>query len=219
MQPAADLGVTRRLSRIMDDAGHIRVAAIDHPEPYQLLFDADPANVTFEEVAESKLRLIRGMAACATGLILDPVNSLGPAVAMGILPGNVGLISGVEDFYFDPALSDLRSGLSVRHGWEPSKLAALGVDVVKLVVYSRHDDPARDSHIQFVKSVADESHALHLPIVVEPIWVRHPEEDPTDPAIRRLRMESTIASSMAFRSAGADVMKLEFPWLLLADAD
>jgi len=219
MQQATDLGVARRLSRIMDDAGHIRVVAIDHPEPYQLLFDTDLNRVTFEEVAESKLRLVRGMATCATGLILDPVTSLAPAIATGYLPGNVGLISGVEDFYFDPTISDLRSSLSVRQGWEPPKLASLGVDVVKLVVYSRHDDPARDVHLRFVQSVADQCHTLHLPIIVEPIWLHGPDEDPMDPAVRALRMESTIDSSDAFRSAGADVMKLEFPWQLLTEGD
>ena len=99
------LGTMRRMARISDAEGFIRVAAIDHPDTYLTLFDDDVSTVSFEEVVESKLELIEAMAPHATAMLLDPVWSLGQAVIGGALPRDVGLISGLEDLYYTPETS------------------------------------------------------------------------------------------------------------------
>lgn len=49
--PDADrLGITRRVSRICDEDGLIRVLAIDHLENYLALLDPDITKVSFDEV-------------------------------------------------------------------------------------------------------------------------------------------------------------------------
>ena len=53
VRSAAQLGKLRRLQRISDADGFIRVAAIDHPENYLALFDSDLTKVTDEEVVVS----------------------------------------------------------------------------------------------------------------------------------------------------------------------
>ena len=75
-----DLGKLRRLQRITDAEGFIRVAAIDHPENYLALFDSDLTRVTDEEVVVSKLELVAAMSAESTAVLLDPVWSFGQAV-------------------------------------------------------------------------------------------------------------------------------------------
>ena len=77
----ATIGLHRRLARISDAAGHIRTMAIDHPENYLKLFDADLATVEFSEVVESKLDMIRVLAQHSTSVLIDPVWSFGQAIA------------------------------------------------------------------------------------------------------------------------------------------
>ena len=210
-----DLGKLRRLARISDQDGFIKVAAIDHPDTYLMLFDDDISSVSFEEVVESKLELIEAMSPHATAMLLDPVWSIGQAVAGGALPRDVGLISGLEDLYYTPETSPVGfdTELRLKPNWSPAKLAALGSDAAKLVVFTRHDDPPeRSEHLHAtVREVARECTALQLPLVVEPLWFPRPGESLADPQVAARRTESVIASARSFREAGADVMKVEFP--------
>src|SRR4051795_11950870 len=93
---AASVGLHRRLARISGRDGLIRTIAIDHPDTYLLLFDQDTSAVSFEEVVESKLGMIAGLSRHPTSVLADPVWSFGQSVVTGPLPGDVGLISGIE---------------------------------------------------------------------------------------------------------------------------
>lgn len=218
----ADLGKVRRLARIADPDGFVRAAAIDHPDTYLELFDPDLARVSFEEVVESKLELVAAMAPHATAMLLDPVWSAGQAVAGGVLPGDVGLVSGLEDLYYTPTTSPVGfdTELRLKPGWTPATLAALGCDAAKLVVFHRHDAaPERSEHVHgIVRGVAAECERLQLPLVVEPLWYPVPGEDLADPAVATRRAESVVATARTFREAGADLMKVEFPVSLATEA-
>lgn len=217
------IGLHRRLARISDANGHIRTIAIDHPENYLALFDADLDKVSFEEVVESKVDMIRVLAPHSTSVLVDPVWSYGQSIAANAVPGSVGMISGLEDLYYSPATSPVAfdTELRLKPGWAPAKLVALGADAAKLVVFHRHDAPAeaRDKQHQVVSQVATDCHALGLPLVVEPLWFPVDGEELADPAVRDRRRRSVIASAASFRAAGADIMKVEFPVLDLEDLD
>jgi len=88
VRSAAQLGKLRRLQRISDGDGFIRVAAIDHPENYLALFDSDLTRVTDEEVVVSKLELVAAMSAESTAVLLDPVWSFGQAVLSQAVPAD-----------------------------------------------------------------------------------------------------------------------------------
>lgn len=221
LDPSA-IGLRRRLSRLCDRSGHIRTMAIDHPENYLALFDADLAAVGFEEVVESKLAMVRVLAEHATSVLLDPVWSFGQAVATGALPGDVGLVSGIEDLYYRPGSSTgFDTELRLKPGWDPGVLATLGADAAKLVVFHRDDQD---------RAVVEQQHAVvadaaarcrehQLPLVVEPLWFPVGDEDVRDPAVQALRRRSVLAAARSFREAGGDVMKVEFPVLDLTDLD
>ncbi|HMM93683.1 hypothetical protein [Phycicoccus sp.] len=219
--PAA-IGRTRRMARISDDAGHIRTMAIDHPENYLRLFDADLSAVSFEEVVESKLDMVRALARHATSVLVDPVWSFGQAVASGAVPGDVGVISGIEELYYEPSSAvGFDTGLHLKEGWDPQVLATLGADAAKLVVFHREDQPAdvvAQQHAA-VATAAAQCAALQLPLVVEPLWFPTGEEDTADPEVRDRRRRSVLSAARSFREAGADVMKMEFPLLDLDDLD
>ncbi|MGI8417359.1 MAG: tagatose 1,6-diphosphate aldolase [Nakamurella sp.] len=216
------LGKIRRLDRISDAEGFIRVAAIDHPENYLALFDTDVSLVGFEEVVESKLQLIDAMAPHCTALLLDPVYSIGQAILSGAAAGSVGLLSGVEKLSYAPADSTTGWGseLAVRGDWSVETLAALGVDGVKIVVFHRSDsgEVSDEQHVTIQRLAADCA-ANELPLIVEPIWYPGPGEDLADPTIQQLRSREIIGSAQSFAECGADIMKVEFPGTVLGSVE
>jgi tagatose-1,6-bisphosphate aldolase len=204
------LGKLRRLQRISDADGFVRVAAIDHPENYQKLFDADLAKVTFDEVVDSKLELVRGMADHASAVLVDPVWSLGQGVLTGAIPGHVGIITGIEKLYW--AEATFATVTEVRERWTIPVLARLGTDCAKLVVFYREEltDIAAAQH-ELVRTIAAECDQHEIPLVVEPLWFALEGEDPADPAVAAARAAATVRSAKTFADLGADVLKVEFP--------
>jgi len=223
MPTAGSIGLERRISRICDANGHIRTIAIDHPENYLALFDQDLDAVSFEEVVESKLDMIRVLAQHSTSVLVDPVWSFGQSIAAGAVPGSVGIISGLEDLYYRPSASPVgfATELRLKPGWEPAKLAVLGADAAKLVVFHRHDaaEAELESQHAVVREAADTCHAVQLPLVVEPLWFPLQGDDLSNPAVRDLRRRSILSAAASFREAGADIIKVEFPVLDLEDQD
>src|SRR3954451_15704178 len=122
------LGTMRRLSRMTDRSGHLRVAAIDHPENYLALFDRDISTVSFAEVVESKLELVSAMADHASALLLDPVWSLGQGILTGAVPPGVGIISAIEQLSYQPESSPTGWGaeLALKPDWPVAKISAIG---------------------------------------------------------------------------------------------
>lgn len=222
--PSAEtVGLHRRMSRITDDAGLIRTIAIDHPDNYLLLFDEDLTKVSFEEVVESKLEMIAELSKHATSVLADPVYCFGQSIVTAALPGDVGVISGIEDLYYTPATSPVGfdTALRLKDGWDPAKLSALGADAAKLVVFHREDgDAAEIAHQhQVVAQAAADCHAVGLPLIVEPLWFPVAGESMDDPQVRERRRRSVIGSARSFHDVGTDIMKVEFPVLDLADLD
>lgn len=220
---AETVGLHRRMARISGADGLIRTIAIDHPDNYLLLFDEDISQVSFEEVVESKLEMIAELTKHATSVLADPVWSFGQSIVTGALPGDVGLITGIEDLYYTPDTSPVGfdTDLRLRQGWGPAKLSALGVDAAKLVVFHREDQDGAQvvRQHEVVADMARECHDVGLPLIVEPLWFPVAGEDLADPVVRERRRRSVIGSARTFHEDGVDIMKVEFPVLDLADLD
>lgn len=209
------LGISRRITRISGADGFIRVLAIDHPEDYLALLDPDVEAVGFDEVVQSKLAIAKALAPHTTAVLLDPVWSIGHAIATGTVPGDVGIISGLEELHYRPDSSRVgyASELTLRRGWEPMHLAALGCDAAKLLVFYRSEDSAAKNELLHaaVQDVAAACLPLQLPLIVEPLWYPVGDEDVTDPAVQQRRTTSVVESAGRFSRLGADIMKLQFP--------
>ena len=207
------LGAIRRLSRMADRSGFLRVAAIDHPENYLALFDPDVSRVSFGEVVESKLELVAAMVEHASAVLLDPVWSHGQAILTAAVPPGVGIISAIEQLSYRPEGSPTGWGaeLALKPDWPLAKIAAIGADGVKLVVFFRADSPAADQQYRIVADLVTGCREHELPLIVEPIWYPLPGEDPADPAVAASRIREIVASASRFAALGVDVMKMEFP--------
>lgn len=213
-----DLGRRRRLQRISDADGFIRVAAIDHPENYLALFDPDTDAVSDAEVVESKLELIAGMAPHCTAVLVDPVWSLPQGLLTAAIPGDVGVISGLEHLAYSPAGFGIET--VVREGWTVPTLARLGADAAKLVVFYRAEvEDVSATQDELVADLAEQCREEALPLVVEPLWYPLDGERLTDPQVRSARRDAIVASAHHFAGLGADVMKVEFPGHLDAEEE
>ncbi len=212
------LGKLRRLQRISDTDGFIRVAAIDHPENYLALFDPDVASVGTAEVVESKLELIAGMAAESTAVLVDPVWSFGQSVLSATVPPSIGMISGLELLAYSP--SGFGTETVLREGWSVETLARLGADAAKLVVFyrSEREDVTASQHDLVRRLVADCAHH-QVPLVVEPLWYPLEGETLEDPTTREARAAATVASAARFAELGADIIKTEFPGYVDTEED
>jgi tagatose-1,6-bisphosphate aldolase len=207
------LGTIRRLTRLADAEGFFCVAALDHPENYLALFDRDVRNVPHATVVASKLELAAALAGAASALLLDPVWSLGQAIATGVLPGDVGLIAPIEMLSYEPEHAPGWGVAPVlRPGWTPATMARLGVDGVKLILFYRTElAEAAAAQRKLVAELADGCHEHDLPLVVEPIWYPLDGEDPNEPAIQRRRVQAIVDSAAEFAAVGADILKVQFP--------
>jgi len=215
------LGTIRRLARLASSDGFFLVAALDHPENYLALLDPDVTRVPHETVVASKLELAAALAGHASALLLDPVWSLGAAIATGVLPGHVGLLAPIEQLVYTPQQPP---GWAVeptlRPGWTVGKIANLGADGVKLILFYRTElADAAAGQRKLVADLAAECQAHDLPLVVEPIWYPMTGEDPTDPAVQRRRADAIVASAAEFARLGADILKVQFPGMVGSAAE
>jgi tagatose-1,6-bisphosphate aldolase len=212
------LGKLRRLQRISDADGFIRVAAIDHPENYLALFDPDVSTVGTAEVVESKLELIAAMAPESTAVLVDPVWSFGQSVLSATVPPYVGMISGLELLAYSP--SGFGTETVLRDGWSVETLARLGADAAKLVVFYRSEraDVTASQH-EVLRALATDCAHHQVPLVVEPLWYPLEGETLEDPATREARVQSILRSATDFAALGADIIKIEFPGYLDTEED
>jgi tagatose-1,6-bisphosphate aldolase len=204
-----ELGLRRRLTRLTTADGFFFVAALDHPENYLALFDTDISRVSHDTVVRSKLELAAHLAPHASALLLDPVWSLGQAIATATLPRNTGAISSIELLAYTPQGFGLETRL--RPEWTPEKIARAGVDGVKVYLSYRAELDVVASQRALIGDLAARCHAVGLPLVVEPIWYPLPGEDAADPAVQARRAAAIVASAAEFAAIGADVLKVQFP--------
>ncbi len=208
--PARRLGAVRRMQRLSDADGFIRVAAIDHPENYLALFDADLAAVGFGEVVESKLELLAGMSSHCSAVLVDPVWSYGQGVLTGAIPGSVGIISGLERLAYSPA--GFGTETELREHWTVPTLSRLGADAAKLVVFYRAErTEVAERQRAIVRDLVAQCRHAELPLVVEPLWFPLEHEDAAEPALRQARAGAIVEAARVFAGLGADVLKVEFP--------
>ncbi|MBX6356145.1 MAG: hypothetical protein IRZ05_09875, partial [Micromonosporaceae bacterium] len=204
------LGTVRRLTRLATTDGFLCIAAMDHPENYVELFDKDVSRVPHETVVRSKLELAAELARHASGLLLDPVWSLGPAIATRTLPGTVGLVAPIEQLTYTGSGFALDTRL--RPKWTPEKIAKLGVDGIKLYLSYRADLPeVAAEQRKLVADLVSTCRTLQMPLIVEPIWYPLPGEDPAESAVQRQRAAAIVAAAAEFSLLGVDVLKVQFP--------
>lgn len=192
-------------ARLTDDAGVLRVLAVDHRDSLRAVMGADTPDAA---LIAFKRDLAAATAGMVSGVMLDPEYGIGPGRASHGL--GVGFIAALEaqGYLGDPHAETT----TILDGWGVARAAAAGAAGLKLLVL--HDSGISEAQARVIRDVAAEAAAEGLPLFVEPLPVRDP-----DPA-------SYLAAVRAIAAAGGDVLKVQAcpglgeaagkPWALLS---
>lgn len=181
--------------------GRFGVLAIDHRDSLRkVLAPDDPDSVTRGDIVSLKRDLISGLAAGATGVMLEPEYSL-PLVAEGVLPAGVGFTAALEaqGYMADPEAAPV----GLLEGWTVADAAGSGAAAAKLLVLYRPDRPHAAAQEQAVADILAECRRVGIPLLLEPLFYAL-----SDPSARPQVVLDTVDR---FAPMGPDMLKLPFP--------
>ena len=185
--------------------GRFAVLAIDHRDSLRaVLAPDDPDSVTGETIVDLKRDLVAGLAAGATGVMLEPEYSI-PQLLDGTLPPGVGFTAALEaqGYMADPEAAPV----ALLDGWSVQAAADCGAAAAKLLVLYRPDRPHAAAQEQAAADILAECRRVGIPLLVEPLYYGL-----DDPSVRPQIVLDTVDR---FAPMGFDVLKLPFP----VDAD
>lgn len=192
------VGKRRALQSLSTPAQLFAIVAVDHISALaSVIRPRDPDTVSSEEVVKFKVRLVESFADLASGVLIDPVLGLGPMIAANALPGDTGLMLGLEDG--DYASLDHKPRLF--DGWDVARAARSGATAIKCSFLYNPFAESEDAHA-FVSDLVAGCIESGLPLFAEPLA---PE------ALDSNRRVVVVETARRIGALGADVLKLEFP--------
>ena len=181
--------------------GQFAVLAIDHRDTLRsVLSPDDPNSVTSDDIVALKRDLVAGLAAGATGVMLEPEYSI-PQLLDGTLPPGVGFTAALEaqGYMADPEASPV----ALLEGWSVQAAADCGAAAAKLLVFYRPDRPHAAAQERAAAEILTECRRVGIPLLVEPLFYGL-----DDPSVRPQIVLDTVDR---FAPMGFDVLKLPFP--------
>lgn len=181
--------------------GRFAILAIDHRDSLRaVIAPNDPDSVTDEAIVELKRDLVAGLAAGATGVMLEPEYSI-PQLLDGTLPAGVGFTAALEaqGYMADPEASPV----ALLDGWSAQAAADCGAASAKLLVLYRPDRPHAAAQEQAAADILAECRQVGIPLLVEPLF--YGLDDPS------IRPQIVLETVDRFAPMGFDVLKLPFP--------
>ena len=201
------LGTRRGLQACATPGGQFVVLALDHRQNlrHELRPDA-PDTVTYDQMVEFKLAVVRALAPSASGVLLDPEVGAAQAIASGAIAGSTGLLVAIEATgYAGPSTARISRVLP---GWSVESAKRIGASAAKLLVYYHPDASNAADQERLVADVAVACQAADLALFVEPLSFTLGSEKLVGDARRRVVVET----ARRLTSLGADVLKAEFPY-------
>ena len=190
-------------------SGRFGVLAIDHRDALRaVLAPQAPESVTAEAITALKRDIVGGLAAGATGVMLEPEYSI-PQLLDGTVPPSVGFTAALEaqGYIADPEAAPV----GLLPGWSVEAAAATGAAAAKLLVLYRPDRPHGAAQENATAAILDECRRVGLPLVVEPLFYGL-----DDPSARERIVLDTVDR---FAPMAPDLLKLPFPVDPVHDAD
>ncbi|MCY3576050.1 MAG: DUF2090 domain-containing protein [bacterium] len=181
--------------------GQFAVLAIDHRDSLRsVLAPDDPDSVTSDAIVGLKRDLVAGLAAGATGVMLEPEYSI-PQLLDGTLPPGVGFTAALEaqGYMADPEAAPV----ALLEGWSVQAAADCGAAAAKLLVLYRPDRPHAAAQEQAAAGILAECRRVGIPLLVEPLF--YGLDDPS------VRPQIVLETVDRFAPMGVDVLKLPFP--------
>jgi tagatose 1,6-diphosphate aldolase len=201
------LGTRRGLQACATPGGQFVVLALDHRQNlrHELRPDA-PDTVTYAQMVEFKLAVVRALAPSASGVLLDPEVGAAQAIASGAIPGSTGLLVAIEATGYEGPQTARES--RILPGWSVAAAKRIGASAAKLLIYYHPDAANAAAQERLVSEVADACRAEDLALFIEPLSFSLGGDRLAGEERRRVVVE-TARRLMAL---GGDVLKAEFPY-------
>jgi tagatose-1,6-bisphosphate aldolase len=201
------LGTRRGLDQCATAAGQFVVLALDHRQNLRKeLRPDDPASVTYDEMVDFKLAVVRALAGEASGLLLDPEVGVAPAIATGAIPGRTGLLVAIEATGYEGTPTARSS--RVLPGWTVAAAKRLGASAAKLLLYYHPESPTAGDQEALLASVAADCRDQDLALFLEPLSYGLDGR----PLTGEGRRSVVIETARRLSAIGGDVLKVEFPY-------
>lgn len=206
------LGRRRALQASSTPAGHFCILAIDHRDALRARLNPDnPDSVSDEAMTSFKLSVLDSLSNLPSAVLLDPVYSAPQAIAEDRLPGNLGLISAIEEqgYLGDP----FSRQTTMLNGWGIEKAKRLGANGVKVLLFYNPDAGlAAERQEALVEALLADCHRYDVPLFLEPIvYSLDADVAKNSQAFADQRADLIIRSAERFSQLGVDVLKVEFP--------
>jgi len=194
----SSVGKRRALQSLSTPEHVFAILAVDHMSALSSVIRSDdPRSVTDQDLVACKVQLVESFADLASGVLIDPVVGLEPMIAGNALPGDTGLMVGLEDGDY----ASLEAEPRLYQGWDVARAARSGATAIKC---SFLYDPfaASDAAHVFVADLVAACDEAGLPLFAEPLM---------PPALHGDRRSVVVETARRIGTLGVDVLKLEFP--------
>lgn len=211
MKPTFSLGRARALQACANAQGIFTILAADHRDPLRAMLNPNaPQNVSADALTKVKLALVRELAPFASAVLLDPIYSAGQAIAAGALPGNVGLLSALEEQGY--GANPFARETKLLDGWNVEKAKRLGANGVKILLFYHPESRAAELQEELVRAVLRDCAQFQIPLFLEPIsYALDARIAKGSAEFARERRRIVIESARRLGALQPDVLKVEFP--------
>jgi len=210
--PQPSLGKVRALQLASTEGGVFAILAIDHRDAMRAMLNHEqPETVPAKRLIDIKLSIVRTIGALATAILLDPVYSIGQAIAQYAFPSRTAFISAIEEQGYLGNPNGRQTTLL--EGWSIEKAKMLGASGVKvLLFYHPQAGEATEKQEQFVSGLLTECSRFDIPMFLEPIlYSPDPSLSKDSPAFAAERPRMMVETVQRLGALKPDVLKVEFP--------
>lgn len=209
MKESLSLGKIRGLQQISTPQGILAMCAMDHRGSLrEMIGEAHPGDVGYEEMVEHKLEMCAALAPCSSAVLLDPNYGAAQCITGGVLPGQVGLLVSLEASGYSGGKGARLT--SLLEGWGAEKVKRMRGSAAKLLLYYRPDlEGLAARQLDTVSTAAQDCLREDLPFLLEPKTYLLEGEQPQELAARK--PELVIRTAEQVTALPIDVLKAEFP--------
>lgn len=203
------LGTLRGLDACASPHGMFTVLALDHRNNLRRILQPDvPESVGYSQLVEFKRSVLAPLASASSGVLLDPEVGAAQAIVRAALPGQVGLITAIEESGYRGSSNARLSNLLP--SWSVAKAKRMGSNAVKLLLYYHPDAANAADQERLLMEVAETCADVDVPLFLEPLSF---SLDESGPALSGdARREAVIRTARRLTALGGDVLKAEFPY-------
>jgi len=210
-------GKIRGLQQCATSRGVFSILAMDHRNNLRRnLNPENPERVVDRDLVEFKQDVVSALGPAASAMLLDPEYGAVQSIGAGVLPGATGLIVAIERTGYTGEPIARQSELLP--DWTPARARSIGANAVKLLVYYHPESSTAAEIESLVARVGQDCIAADIALFLEPLTYAVDSSVPrlSGESRRRAVVETTRRLS---RIPGVDVMKVEFPLDIAAEAD